>query len=38
MATSYGLDGPGLCGRSLVGVAGSNPAGGMDAYVVFVVQ
>ena len=27
-----------VCGRSLAGVAGSNPAGGMDVCVVCVVQ
>jgi hypothetical protein len=26
-----------VCGRSLAGIAGSNPAGGMDAYLIRVV-
>jgi hypothetical protein len=26
-----------VCGRSLTGIAGSNPAGGMDVYLVSVV-
>jgi hypothetical protein len=27
-----------VCGRSLAGIVGSNPAGGMDVCVVFVVR
>ena len=48
MATRYGLDRPGIelaersevkvCGRSLAGIASSNPAGGMDVCVVCVVS
>jgi hypothetical protein len=43
IATRYGLGGPGIdavrskawvCGRSLTGIVGSNPTGGMDVSVV----